>query len=184
MAGPACETRWSEILASFQRNVHKLTEEQPECIEDIRLIHSGLITIGKLIHISPLVNGNGAEWKPIITRAEAERAVLCKHLEGQALFIGMLRMYAAIHRDKRDSLKGEEGPSEEFREQRRRKRNPSDEQPTVPKKAVTAVTSVPKETITRNLFAPFGRLWTWTLRVWRQRLKKRRFLRRLVGRPQ
>jgi hypothetical protein len=106
MAGPtACESRWSEILASFQRNVDKLTGEHPECIEDIRLIHSDLITIGQLIHISPRVNGNGAEWKQIITGAEAERAVLCKHLEGQTLFTGMLRLCAAIHRELRDSIK-------------------------------------------------------------------------------
>jgi hypothetical protein len=98
MAGPtACETRWSEILASFQRNIDKLTGEHPESIGGIELIHSGLIIIGQLIHISPCVNGNGAQWKAIITRAEAERAVLCKHLEGQALFTGMLHLYAAIH---------------------------------------------------------------------------------------
>jgi hypothetical protein len=67
MAGPtACEKRWSEILASFQMNLDKLTGEHPEYIGDIKLIHSGLITIGQLIHISR-VNGNGAEWKAIIT---------------------------------------------------------------------------------------------------------------------
>jgi hypothetical protein len=71
MAGPtACEKRWSEILASFQRNLDKLRGEHPECIEDIRLIHSGLIAIGQLIHISPRVKGKGAKWKQIITRAE------------------------------------------------------------------------------------------------------------------
>jgi hypothetical protein len=54
-----------------------------------------------------------------------------------------------------DSLqREEEEPSEEFREQRRRKRNPSEEQPTIPKKAVTAATSVPKEITTRNFFDP------------------------------
>jgi hypothetical protein len=154
MAGPtACKTRWSEILASFQRKIDKLTGEHPECIGDIKLIHYGLITIGQLIHISPRVNGNGAQWKAIITRAKAEMAVLCKHLEGQALFTGMLRLCTAIHRELCDSLKREEQPSEEFCEQRRRKRNPSEQQPTVPKEAVTAATSAPKIT-TRNFFAP------------------------------
>jgi hypothetical protein len=138
----------------LSRNVEQLTGEHPECVETIRLIRSGLISTGKLIHISPRVNGNGAEWKQIITRAEDERAVLCKHLEGQALFTGILRLYAALHLELHDYLKKEEDPSEEFREQRRRKRNPSDEQPTVPKKAVRAVTSVPKEITTRNFFAP------------------------------
>jgi hypothetical protein len=118
MAGPtACEKRWSEVLASFQRNLDTLTGQHPECIEDIKLIHAGLITVGQLIHASPRVNGNGAAWKEIVTRAEAERAVLCKHLEGKALFTGLLRLYAITHREMRDSLQPEpeEEPTEEFR---------------------------------------------------------------------
>jgi hypothetical protein len=65
----------------------------------------------------------------LISRAEAERTVLCKHLDGKAIFTAILSLYAAIHRDMRDSLLPEQKDSpEEFREQRRRKRNPSDEQ--------------------------------------------------------
>jgi hypothetical protein len=101
MAGPtSCEKRWSEILASFQRNLDTLT--------------------GQHIHVLPRVNGNDAAWKEIITRAEAERAMLCKHLEGKVLFTGMLRLHTATHREMRDSLQPEE-PTEEFREQRRYK---------------------------------------------------------------
>jgi hypothetical protein len=157
MAGPtACEKRWAEILASFERNLNDLTAKHPDCNEEIRLIQSGLITIGQLIHVSPRVNGNGTAWKDIKTRAEAERTVLWKHLAGKAIFTGMLRLYAATHRDLRDSPQPkQEEPIEEFREHRRCKRNPSDEQPAVPKKAVTAATSVPKEITTRNLFGPF-----------------------------
>jgi hypothetical protein len=41
----------------------------------------------------------------------------------------MLRLYAAIHREMRDSvLPAKQQPTEVFREQRRRKRNPSDDQ--------------------------------------------------------
>jgi hypothetical protein len=65
-------------------------------------------------------------WQELLNKAEAERAVLCKHLDGQALFLAVLRMYAAIHRELRDSLLPEEQP-DEFREQRRRKRHPSTE---------------------------------------------------------
>jgi hypothetical protein len=55
--------------------------------------------------------------------------VLCKHLDGKALFTAMLRLYAALHRELRDSiLPAQQKSTEEFREQRRRKRNPSDEQ--------------------------------------------------------
>jgi hypothetical protein len=95
--------------------------------------------------------------------------VLCKHLEGKALFTAMLRLYAATHKELRDSLQPEpeqEEPTEEFREKRRRKQNPSYEQPAVLKKtggtsgsvpvktSPTGVSSPPKAVITRNFFAP------------------------------
>jgi hypothetical protein len=57
-------------------------------------------------------------WKELISKVEAERAVLCKHLDGKAIFLVVLRMYAALHRELRDSLLLEEQQSEEFREQR------------------------------------------------------------------
>jgi hypothetical protein len=47
-------------------------------------------------------------WQELLTKAEAERAVLCKHLDGKALFLAVLRMYAAIHGELRDSLVTEE----------------------------------------------------------------------------
>jgi hypothetical protein len=79
MAEPtACEKRWAEILASFQRNLDDLTGKYPERVEDIKTLHAGLVTIGQLFHSSPRVNGNGADWKSIITKTEEERAVLCK----------------------------------------------------------------------------------------------------------
>jgi formamidopyrimidine-DNA glycosylase len=67
-------------------------------------------------------------WKELIARAEAERTVLCKHLDGKALFTAMLRLYAAIHREMRGSFRPEQQQTEEFRQQRRRKRNLSEEQ--------------------------------------------------------
>jgi hypothetical protein len=39
----------------------------------------------------------GADWKQL--RAVAERGVLCNHLDDKALFTGMLRLSATIHRD-------------------------------------------------------------------------------------
>jgi hypothetical protein len=95
----ACEKRWAGIIASFQNNLEKLTEKHPESVKDIKTLHAGLVTISQLIHSTPRVNGNGAEWKSIITRTEEEKTVLCNHLEGQALFPGLLRLYAATHRD-------------------------------------------------------------------------------------
>jgi hypothetical protein len=55
--------------------------------------------------------------------------MLCKYLDGKALFTTMLHLYAAIHRERGDSvLPEQEESTEEFLEQRRRKRNPSEEQ--------------------------------------------------------
>jgi hypothetical protein len=68
-------------------------------------------------------------WKELVAKAEAEKAVLCKHLDGKALFTAMLRLYAALHREIRDSiLPAQQKLTKEFCEQRRRKRNASDEQ--------------------------------------------------------
>jgi hypothetical protein len=168
MAGPtACGKRWAEVRASYERNIEDLLSKHQDSIEEIRLIHNGLITIAKLINTSPSVNGNGASWIEITSRAEAERIVLCKHLEGKPLFTALLRLYAATHTELRESLlqeRGQEKATEEFCEQRRRKRNPSDEQPAVLKKTAgsvpaktspTDVSSPPKAAVTRNFFVPF-----------------------------
>jgi hypothetical protein len=100
-------------------------------------------------------------WKELITRAETERAVLCKHLDGKALFTAMLRLYTALHRELRHSvLPAEHKSTEEFREQRRRKRNPSDDKAKKPKTSVPTPESRdprlrPKgEVPTKNFFAP------------------------------
>jgi hypothetical protein len=95
----ACETRWKAIVTSFEKNHEELTARNPDCREEIGLLRNGLCTIGQLIHTSPSVNGNGALWKELINRAEAERTVLCTHLDGKALFTAILRLYAAIHRN-------------------------------------------------------------------------------------
>jgi hypothetical protein len=128
MAGPTvCETRWGEIGTSFNNKHDDPVARHPDCTEELGLIQTLLHTIGQLIHISIAVNGNGALWKGLVSNAEAERTVLCKHLEGKALFPGILRLYAAIHREMNETFQSEqvESPTE-IREQKRRKRNPLD----------------------------------------------------------
>jgi hypothetical protein len=175
MAPTACEKRWAEILESFQRNLDDLIRKNPESVEDIKLLQARLVTIGQIIQSSPRVNGNGAVWKATITKAEAESAVLCKHLEGKALFAGMTRLYAATHAELSSTLKTEEEESPgEFREQRRRKRNPSDELPTAPKKMVPAA---PPSSPRRTFSPPSGqRVWTLTQPGRRPSAPKRRRL--------
>jgi hypothetical protein len=154
-----CETRWAKIISSFEGKHKGLLEAHPGCSEELTLLRTGLQTIGQLIHISPPANGNSILWKDLVARAEAERVVLCKHLDGKALFTAMLRLYAALHMELRDSaLPAQQSSSEEFREQRRRKRNPSDEQA---KKSKTSTPtpgtedSKPQgEVATKNFFAP------------------------------
>jgi hypothetical protein len=97
MAGPTvCETRWGEIVTSFNNNHDVLVTRHPDYTEELGLIRTALHTIGQLIHISHPVNRNGAVWKGLVAKAEAERTVLCEHLGGKAPFTGILRPYAAI----------------------------------------------------------------------------------------
>jgi hypothetical protein len=126
----------------FCKDPKDLLSKHQDTIEEIRLIQTDLITIRQLISISQRVHGSGAAWEEIKTRAVAERILLCKHVEGKPLFTAMLRLYAEAHSELRDSLQPEPQqmePTEEFREQRRCKRNPSDDQVAVLKK--TACTS-------------------------------------------
>jgi hypothetical protein len=92
-----CEIRWGEIVTSFKTNHDDVVERHSDCTEELGLIRNALHKIGQLIHISPGVNGNVALRKILVAKAEAERTVLCKHLQGKALFTSILRLYAAIH---------------------------------------------------------------------------------------
>ncbi|XP_033610831.1 uncharacterized protein LOC111873085 isoform X2 [Cryptotermes secundus] len=153
------ETRWKANVDSFERNHENLKTNNPDCQEEVELLGKGLQTIEQLIHTSPSINGNGGVWNRLIAKSEAERIVLCKHLDGtsKALFTAMLRLYACIHREMRELLlEQKEESTEEFREQRRRKRNPSEEQNKKPKPSpnprdprIKSQVEVP----TRNFFA-------------------------------
>jgi predicted acyl esterase len=139
MRGPTvCETRWSKTLASFDKHQGELVTAYKGAEEDISLIRAALVQIGSLIRNFPAKNGNGAAWKELTTKAETEKMVLCKHLEGKTLITAILRLYVATHREMVETLvqEVEDTPEtkEEFREQRRRKRSSSDGQATQAKK--------------------------------------------------
>jgi hypothetical protein len=157
-------TRWAKIITSFEGKHNELLEAHLYCSEELALLRRGLQTIGQLIHISPPENGNSVVWKDLITRAEAERVVLCKHLDGKSLFTAMLRPYAALHRELRDSiLPAQQKLTEGFREQRRRERNPPDKQAKKSKTNVQTPGSKDSkqqpqgEVTTKNFFAPLRR---------------------------
>jgi hypothetical protein len=112
------------VLTSFNSQADELLSAHPDAREEIELVHTALVTIGQQVQAAPRVNGNSGVWKQLADRAEAERRVLCKHLDGKALFTGMLRLYALTHREMRDSLlntsKWEPGQDNEgFREQKK-----------------------------------------------------------------
>jgi hypothetical protein len=92
-----CETWWSQILTSFERQHDDQIASHTDCKEEIGLVHSALITIGRLVHVLPSENGNGMMWRELTTRAVAERIMLYKNLDGKALFTGKLCLYAAVH---------------------------------------------------------------------------------------
>jgi hypothetical protein len=164
MAEPTlCEARLNKIIASFEGKYAELLRDHPDCSEELSLLGAGLHTIKQLIHISPPANGNGAVWKELIAKAETERAVLLKHIAGKTLFTAMVHLYAALHRDLKDTVltvSAEHNSTEEFREQRRCKRNPSEDSAKKPKTSVpTPEPRDPRlrpkgEVPTRNFFAP------------------------------
>jgi hypothetical protein len=159
MATPTvCETRWKEVLNCYENKHDELLAGHPDCREEIGLVLTAIIKIGQLIHTSPPVNGNGAVWKELVARAEAEITVLSKHLDGNALFTGILCLYAAIHREMAATLQTKQVETEEeFREQKRRKRNLSDKQTKQKRKTDTksgTVSAPHAELTTKNFCAP------------------------------
>jgi hypothetical protein len=108
MAEPTqCEGRWSGVLASFDRHYESLIADYPDAKQEIGLVQTAIATLGQLIQISPSLNGNGTVWKQLTVRAEEEKSVLCKHLDGKSLFTGLLRLYNSVHREMSDSLQPE-----------------------------------------------------------------------------
>jgi hypothetical protein len=83
-----------------------------------------------------------------MARAETERTELCKHLDGKGTFTAMLCLYAAIHREMYDSLQlKQEESTEKFHQQRRRKRNLSDEQAKISKTTIMPTSGQRKPSI-------------------------------------
>jgi hypothetical protein len=56
-----CETRWQDVIASFSERYD-------------------IVRTGQLVQNSPKVNDNGAKWKQLTDRAEADRYTFCKLL--------------------------------------------------------------------------------------------------------
>jgi hypothetical protein len=59
-------------------------------LQEINFVRAELVKIGQLIQASPPQNGNGVTLKRLVDKAENEKNVLCKHLDGKALFTEMM----------------------------------------------------------------------------------------------
>jgi hypothetical protein len=76
MAVPtACETRWTNILASFERHRDAIIAGHPDAKEETGLVHVALKTIVQLVRASPSVNENVVVWMKLSDKAEAEKRV-------------------------------------------------------------------------------------------------------------
>jgi hypothetical protein len=112
------------VLASFDEQHDTLIANNPDASEEINLIRRGFVEIGQLIQTSLQQIVNCVTWKRLVDKAENEKSVLCKHLDGMTLFPLMLLLYAAIHREKDDLLpECAQGKEEAVPHSKRRKRN-------------------------------------------------------------
>jgi hypothetical protein len=92
------------VLASFDDRNEKLTAAHPDAKKEVDLMRASIVQIGQLVQNSPKVNGNGARWKQLVDRAEADRHTLCQFLDPQALFTGLFHTYAPTYKEMGDSL--------------------------------------------------------------------------------
>jgi hypothetical protein len=87
------------MVEPFQIHHNALIEAHPHAKEDIRLVHTVLITTQDLAGMSPMSKGNGAAWKTVDrqSRGRAETA---------RLFTGMLYLCADIPLEMKESVTG------------------------------------------------------------------------------
>jgi hypothetical protein len=157
-----CEVKWSEVHASFERKHDTLLEKYPGAAQEVGNIRAALIKIRQLVKESPQENGSGPAWKKLADRAEADRSSLCRHLNGKAVFTGLVHLYKTTHRDMVESMKAAHSDMQEIdaheglKEQRRRMRGSSDDQGKQTKRVAmpTAGAMDQLEIPTRNFFAP------------------------------
>jgi hypothetical protein len=164
LVGPTqCDAQWSLVLASFDKQDETLITKNPDATHKTDLVRTAFVKIEQLIQISAQQNGNSITWKRLIDKAENEKNVLCKHVNRKALFTGMLRLYAAIHRELKDSLlpKCDQEKEEEAPHSRRRKRNSNHDDGSSNRKMQGTDKSrplplyqKPRPVVTKNFFAP------------------------------
>jgi hypothetical protein len=67
-------------------------------------VQASVVQIGQLVQNSHKMNGNGAKWKQLVDRAEADRQTQCKFLDRQVLFTGYFTCMQQHTKEMRDSF--------------------------------------------------------------------------------
>jgi hypothetical protein len=132
--------------ASVERQYDILKENYPDVAQEVGNIFAAHFKIEQLANESPKGNVNGFAWRKLAHRAEADRNSLCRHLNGKAVFTGLVHLYTTTHREMVVCSSRPQGHTtkcchEDFKEQKRRKRRSSDEQPKEPKRAAIPTTT-------------------------------------------
>jgi hypothetical protein len=71
---------------SFEGQHDSLLKNDAEAAQEIKIIRTTLIIIRLLVQTSPKISGNGSAWRHLADRAEAERSIIHKLLDGKVLF--------------------------------------------------------------------------------------------------
>jgi hypothetical protein len=139
-------------------------------------VYKVLCDIEDLAGYTPHSVGEGNEWTSVVDAAEENRANYCKVLSGKTLFSALYGTYTVTLNELKAVLKAstqseqnvstpvqQSTKDDGFQEVRRRKRQSSGEstkitkvskKPTVPATTPAAVQLAPRDTATRNYFAP------------------------------
>jgi hypothetical protein len=151
-------------------------KKHPDADAAMKRVHGVLLDVSRLAGCTPTSVGESPQWIKITQHSVETRKNLHQHLEGKALYSALFGVYTEVLRGLKGVLqdsattRGAENPAselettslnEDFREQRRCKRNPSDGQASKPKKPSAPATSVndprlwqQQEVPTKNFFAP------------------------------
>jgi hypothetical protein len=148
-------------------------KRHPDAEAVMKKLHALLLDISRLAGCTPTAVSESPKWTQISQNAVETRKNLHQHLKGKALYSALCGIYTEVLQELKGVLQSSVAPreaentapvpttsNEEFREQRRRKRNSSDGQATKPKKPSAPATSANdprlrrQEVPTRNFFAP------------------------------
>jgi hypothetical protein len=168
---PGFQTLWSHQIESLRVEYRKTIVKHPDAGSVMEKVHLVLKDIASLAGCTPKSVGESEPWKNVITKAAETRRNLRQILQGKQLYSALHGVYSEVLADLKivlqqsaskveDNQTNEPGAQEDFREQRRRKRKPSDGKVSA-KKVATTTDGVndlhirpQAEVTTRNYYAP------------------------------